>query len=282
MNRESTGVCVLGSPRSGTSLTTHVLSLLGVYVGEQDELKPPGPGNLGGFWEHREMMELNRRLLNAVGGSMVEPPDAWPTGEAAELLADEREEARRLLDETFGGRALWGWKDPQMCFTLPFWQSLLPEMLYVICVRNPREVARSAAEFSGIEFDQAIALWPQYMAAALANTSGAPRVVVPYDEYFSDPGKVVARLARFIGRTLPLPDDVGRRIRSTVDDRHRHHEEDLADFAADRGIPDRVVSLYLAMRTFAAVETDPGLSSGLDAYAKRIRESGAPAYSADR
>jgi hypothetical protein len=38
---------------------------------------------------------------------------------------------------------LWGWKDPATCLTLAFWQTLLPHMRYVICIRNPLDVAIS-------------------------------------------------------------------------------------------------------------------------------------------
>ena len=52
-----TCILVVGMHRSGTSALTRVLNLLGAELGEG--LMAPAPGNPGGFWEKREVADLN-------------------------------------------------------------------------------------------------------------------------------------------------------------------------------------------------------------------------------
>ena len=185
-------VCVLGTSRTGSSLTTRLLSLAGVYLGPEEELlqkdlhQLAGEGeavlarareaNPEGFFEHYRMTRLNERILRAMGGNWREPP-ALPEGwEESEALAAEREDARALLDRSFAGRSLWGWKDPRNSLTLPFWQSLIPDLRYVICLRNPIDVASSLRKRDRISLEQGLDLWLAYVAGALINTSGQPRI----------------------------------------------------------------------------------------------------------
>jgi hypothetical protein len=67
----------------------------------------------------------------------VHPPllsDGW---ELRPDLEDRRQRARKLVEREFGEVGLWGWKDLAICLTLAFWQTLLPHVRYVICIRNP-------------------------------------------------------------------------------------------------------------------------------------------------
>ena len=60
-----TVVPVLGMHRSGTSMLTHMLSLLGVELGEP--LQPPSFDNPKGFWENRFFQALNIKILQLAG-----------------------------------------------------------------------------------------------------------------------------------------------------------------------------------------------------------------------
>jgi O-antigen biosynthesis protein len=231
-----TAVCVLGMSRTGTSLTTRVLDLAGVYLGPMDELlgtelrQLAGEGedvlakarssNPEGHWEHYRLMRLNERILRALGGSWREPPEMPPGWESSPELAAERDEARALLFESFAGHELWGWKDPRSSLTLPFWQCLIAEMRYVICLRNPLDIAASLERREGMSVAQALALWRVYVAAALAQTAGRPRLLVRYEDFFADRVGTAQRLARFVGCGRAFDDWEGqRRLAETVDER---------------------------------------------------------------
>src|SRR5687767_14859611 len=99
--------------RSGTSATTRVLNLLGMYVGPDDMLVRANPNNPKGTYEHRELMRLNQAVLRVVGGIWKEPPTLTEGWENDPALDPIREHAREVISDTFDGVGLWGWKDPR-------------------------------------------------------------------------------------------------------------------------------------------------------------------------
>lgn len=248
MGGEETVVCVMGMSRSGTSLTTRILNLCGLYLGPEEELLGRLPSNLDGHWENRPILRFNEWLLRSLGGNWKTPPEMPPGWELAAGLMAERHAARGFLERTFAGHPLWGWKDPRNCLTLPFWQHLVSEMRYVICLRNPIDVAASLERREGGEVGAAFELWLAYANAALANTEGRPRIVIAYEDYFDDWRAAVARLLRFaFGESPPAGADVLDRIRDTVKADLRHHATPVEAVLTDPRVPSDVASLYLRL-----------------------------------
>src|SRR6516162_6096727 len=125
--------CLLGMHRSGTSLIARIINLLGVSLGPKEHLMKPLLENPRGFWEHTALTGINEEILAKLGGNWHEPP-AFPAGwERSPQFADLRRRARALIEADFNTVDSWGWKDPRNCLTLPFWQSILPAIHYVIC-----------------------------------------------------------------------------------------------------------------------------------------------------
>ena len=58
-------ICVLGMHRSGTSLATRALHLLGVSLGPDEHLMRPRADNPLGFFEHQPLTDLNDEILLA-------------------------------------------------------------------------------------------------------------------------------------------------------------------------------------------------------------------------
>lgn len=252
-----TVVCVLGAPRSGTSLTTRILSLCGLYLGESDEMIPANAANEAGFWELRCFVDLNARILKRLGGTgYVAPfkPRGWEDGKEFDR---DRDEAHRLVADTFGGRQAWGWKDPRNSITLPFWQQLLPTTRHVICFRDPLDSAvsgsRMAPERLDLDAAKALELWQHYVAAAIANTIGRPRLFVQYESYFDDWRQTVAHLMKFCG--LPNPTlEVEQQIENLIDPNLRHHAASIASLEVEAELPESALSLFQGLRRVAEVD----------------------------
>jgi len=243
-------VCVLGAPRCGTSLTARLLSVCGLYLGESEELVPPGPGNPAGFWELRRVARITERILAAKGGNNFSAPHL-PDGWQRRLdLQAEREEARDLMAELFADREVWGWKDARTSLTLPFWQDLLPPMRYVICMRNPLDMAASIRRFAAqrqydLSLERGLDLWQSYISSAILNTRGQPRLFVAYEEYFDDRLATTARLAHFAGL-----DPAGKQetaIGEVIDVSLRHHVGAPGQGEWRGEIPAETASLYSAI-----------------------------------
>jgi hypothetical protein len=248
-------VCVLGMHRSGTSLITRALNLLGVELGPEEHHLEPAPDNPRGFWEHRRFMKLNEKILARRGGDTCDPPPAPPGWEKAGDLEDLRQRARAILEQDFAGARMWGWKDPRTCLTLPFWQHLLPPMRYVLCFRNPVDVARSLQRRDGFSTASGINLWLAYTQRAIRDTAGQPRVVVFYDEFLDDWKWELCRLAEFID--VPSRAQEGGVLRGMadfLDQDLRHHRTSPRDSmdGARLGVPAR--AHLLAQQAYFALQ----------------------------
>jgi len=285
-----TGVCVLGMSRSGTSLTARLLRQAGVYLGPDEELlqedlrQLQGEGedvlarareaNPGGFFEHYRMTRLNERILRALGGNWREPPPTPPGWQLSDALLAEREEAQSLIEESFGDRRPWAWKDPRNSLTLPLWQAIVPDMSYVICLRNPLDVAASLQRRDGISPEHGIDLWLIYVASALVNTSGRPRLLLPYESYFRDPAEASARLARFAG--CPVDAENGNPpLDGAADERLWRNRTSRIEAA--RSLPAEAAAFYLLTEMLASAAPESGgggdgdgLHAAVDEYAERV------------
>jgi hypothetical protein len=274
---EPTIVCVLGMHRSGTSLVSRVLNVLGLDLGPEEHLMRPNSENPTGYWESRPIKRINDEILSRLGGSWFEPPERGVGWEHRPALAGPRREARELIAADFSDSELWGFKDPRNSLTLPFWQRFLEPMRYVICFRNPLDVAASleTREEEPVPFEQGIGLWLTYVRGALAHTAGHPRELVFYEDLMADPGPVVDRLARFIGRprSAAAKPDTRAEIRAAVAEGLWHHRTTVPDVVDATGLAFHVKALYLALRLFVPGEESVG-AEVLDLFGAYAADAG--------
>jgi hypothetical protein len=139
--------------RSGTSALARGLQMLGVYLG--NDFIDPKPDNPTGYWEDRNIFEINERLLAVFGLKWEEVAlidgARWDEPQV-ELL---RNEAVAYLKSQFVNHSLWGFKDPRTIRLLPFWRSALRSLevdeCYLVVIRNPRSVADSLIRRHGMD-----------------------------------------------------------------------------------------------------------------------------------
>lgn len=193
-------VCVLSVGRSGTSLTARAINLLGVHLGAEQDMMSPSEQNERGYWENVAIHRLNEELLEGFGGSWYRPPDLTPGWAHDEGLERVRERAVAVARELAGQGRRWGFKDPRTIVLLPFWQRVVGEMDYVICVRRADAFVRSVQELDppdGTPHATA-GLWLDMNAAALRQTVGERRMFVFYEDWFEDSRQVAQRLATYL------------------------------------------------------------------------------------
>lgn len=273
-------IVVLGMARTGTSATTRLLNLCGVEVGPEANLMPPNPDvNAKGFYEHFPLVQINVALLGRLGGTWREPPALSPGWELDPTFDDLREEARGLIAEDFSTARAWTFKDPRTSLTLPFWRPLLGEVDYVICHRQPLDVAASLERRDGLTLEQGLALWERYMAASILHTAGARRLFIGYDEYFDARDGALAALTAFAGASALAVDEAFRAQAATwldVSMRHHHrtHLELLTEPQAGENLERLHLLLELAVRSrdrepaLAGARGGGPISDALDAVAK--------------
>jgi GT2 family glycosyltransferase/glycosyltransferase involved in cell wall biosynthesis len=244
-------ICVLGMHRSGTSVATRLMNLLGVYLGAEEHLMGPHPDNPKGYWEYQPILDLNEEILGRLGGNWHEPPISPPGWETTAEFADLRQRARDLVARTFTSDD-WGWKDPRTCLTLPFWRQILPPVHYVICMRSPAEVAPSLEKRDGFTVEKSIRLWQVYTQAALEQTAGLPRHFIFYEDLIHAPHEEASRLARFLGRQDALDQPaIPAAIEDFIDPDFHRHRTSLINTLDNPNVLFPAKAFYFAVRIAA-------------------------------
>ena len=247
-------ICILGMHRSGTSVLARLLNLIGVDLGAEEVLTTePVTDNPKGYWEHHELTAISDAILKRHGGSWHTPPLLPPGWETAEAIKDLRQRARKLIRDQFAGSRVWGWKDPRTCLTLPFWQQLLPDMRYIICLRNPVDVARSLEHRDHLSAEESSSLWLTYVSSALSHSEGKPRLIIFYEDLMDDSYRELQRLADF----LRMPErarqaEVEKAAQEFVDPGLQHHRASIVQATTNPLIDLRARALYLSQRISAS------------------------------
>lgn len=190
-------IVVLGMHRSGTSALTRALIALGANAG--DNLLPARADNPKGFWEDKDFVLMNERILASLDATF-DSLKLLPTGfENTPALSEILLEATLLLRRKLENCQLLALKDPRICRLLPFWQRVFEHLQlrvdYLIAVRNPLSVARSLQHRNGFTERKSHWLWLQHYATAVAATCDTRRLFVDYDALLTQPESQLKRLA---------------------------------------------------------------------------------------
>jgi len=223
----SRAILTLGMHRSGTSAVARGLQALSVYLG--NNFLDAQPENPTGYWEDKSIVELNDRVLAALGLH-------WDS--LAPVARNEfdrfrirllRRKAAQYVKRTFESRPLWGFKDPRTIRLLPFWLRLLRDRRvndsYVVVIRNPMSVAASLFRRQAMDAATAQRLWLVHMVPHLRDLRDKPMVVVDYDLLMQQPRPQLERIARRLN--LPAPSEAASReidrfASDFLDERLRH------------------------------------------------------------
>jgi hypothetical protein len=174
------GIFVLGVGRSGTSLVTRVVNLLGIPTCVPPDLLAAGRSNPKGFWESRTTV-VGDELLLALGDGRW-----WCPAQPQEILQRTTPVVASSFSRAF--RAMhptdeWVVKDPRLSFTLPFWlQALDVRPVVVLVTRAPSETVASVGRQMGLPTGLALALWERTTRTVLQQTQGLPAIVAPLRE----------------------------------------------------------------------------------------------------
>jgi len=193
-----TVVCIAGAHRSGTSMVSRALNLLGLYLGPESEVSARAEDNPEGFWENLQFVRLNDEILLRNGGAWDMPPvlrRGWELHPNLNLLYQKAQD----VIKPFGERPLWGWKDPRNSLTLDFWKKVVPNFKTVICLRNPLEVVQSLSKRGYTSHVFGFNLWLAYNERFLTTVAAQDRIVTHFESFFVNPRAELERIAGFLG-----------------------------------------------------------------------------------
>lgn len=222
-------VPVLGMHRSGTSLTTGLLSAFGVTLSE--DLMPPTGANAMGYFESMGIREIQDELLAALGGS-------WDTSTTLKRFPDEWwrlasvQPFKARLSALVSGElqrvpGAWGFKDPRTARLLPLWNEIFSDLnlepRYVIVGRHPAEVSKSLQTRDGLRNAQSELLWLEHMTDAVIGTKDRPAALVDYDRWFTDGVGQAKHMLGALGLPTPGEDALRETLERFVSAELRHH-----------------------------------------------------------
>ncbi len=275
-----TPLCIIGMHRCGTSLTANILAKSGVNFGSPDELMSANDSNVLGYFEHQELTyEVNDALLSHFDGNWRKPPILPPNWEKSSELDHLRQRALSILSN-LKSQKNWGWKDPRTSILLPFWKSLAPQMRYIVCLRNPIDVAMSLKKREGLSFQRSSELWYRYTNDAINHTDNSDRIIVFYDDFFSRTEQAVKRLIEFTHKQ-EVDDRRIKILSKTIFPGLRHHHSANEELSQELLISDKCKNLFDSARSeFEPINnaSDPANSSKnhKDTYNRKPKVSKVP------
>jgi len=178
-------ILIFGMHRSGTSMTTRLVNMMGAYFGPENSIGTVKDENPKGFWERAEVYKLNDALLAAHGCSWSDLKN-WSFSEPLSVSDAVTENIRRFIHGMDAFRP-WVVKDPRMCLTFSAWRPVLEVPVAVLVHRNPIEVAVSLQTRNNFPLEYGIALWEHYVVGLLNNTMDVPRAFVRYVDLHQRP-----------------------------------------------------------------------------------------------
>ncbi|HET6435853.1 MAG TPA: sulfotransferase [Xanthomonadaceae bacterium] len=201
-------ILVLGMHRSGTSALARLLNLMGAYFGPEGIGIGANEENPKGFWERRDVRELNDLLLHGAGCDW-DRVAGFDADRVPPSVVEEFEARAARLVLAMDAQRPWFLKEPRLCLLLPFWRKFLEAPVAVHIVRHPLEVAASLRKRNGMPVDVGLTLWERYLRSAIDGAAGLPSAVVCHRKLMLDPWSETRSLFRALEecgvRGLRLP-----------------------------------------------------------------------------
>ena len=223
---------VLGCHRSGTSLLAGIISdsLAELKDSELPEQLSAQVDNPGGFFESRQLVDLNEALLKQLGVDWQHPPLHAIQWQSAEFLP--RLHAAR---KTFAQQALnqaWVDKDPRLCLTYPAYQHVLLKRTPIAAViRHPMEVASSLQTRDMIALAKGLIIWflyNQHLSRSVINGDA----LVSYKSLVDLEENTINILSTFITKNIPeincTPDSIRSNMERKVQPNWQRNNEELS------------------------------------------------------
>ena len=193
-------VIILGMHRSGTSMLSGLLEKAGFYVGSESELLKSGEQNLKGFYERKDIRDVNDEILkeNFFDWDIV-------AGYSVDVLSKEsrlsyQQKIESILN-SFSTHGNWLLKEPRFCLLYPLIKELTCNSLKVVIYRDPFSTAKSLWIRNGIAFQYGLLLWEKYYTLLINELRTEENVyVVRYESLVSSPQDEVIELLNWLSK----------------------------------------------------------------------------------
>lgn len=221
-----TAFLILGAQRSGTSVTSHVLSRFGIDLGDEKDFLQADHNPI--FFELNWVIQLNDNLINALGHNYT---DYFLPLEKDFKTLDILKLEQKLqfcIQQEWGEKSPIGIKDPRFSITFPVWEKVLTkthQLNIIFAFRNPAGFLKSNRSLFSKwnDWDDArhLDFWLQMNLSAVYFTRHFQIYYLNYDHLMQNPLAEVSKLANFFNLDRSLETYAA----AAVDRSYYHHEE---------------------------------------------------------
>ena len=116
-------IFVLGMHRSGTSVVTRLINLMGAYFGPEELSTGANPENPKGFWERRDIRDENDAVLWSAGADWWKVADFSLDRVPDDAVGRFNNNVPKILRDLEAHRP-WVTKEPRFCLLFPMWNGV--------------------------------------------------------------------------------------------------------------------------------------------------------------
>jgi GT2 family glycosyltransferase/glycosyltransferase involved in cell wall biosynthesis len=250
-------IVVIGMHRTGTSLITRGLQVMGVNLGN-NLLPAMADVNAKGFWEDADINALNIEMLHAINSEW----DCLTPITATNIQQLEHQgyflRAVELLRNKVAQVSIFGLKDPRIAKLLPFWGMVFDhcnyDVSYLLTIRHPLSVVKSLQKRDNLSAEKSYLLWFTHVITALTFSIGKNVSLVDYDFFMQHPSDELERLAKDFKLSV-INQELQVFLDQFVDNSLRHTHYALDDLRLDSACPYPIQDVYSYLLKIASGET---------------------------
>lgn len=216
-------ILILGTGRSGTSVLTGCIGLLGAYLGE--ELTEGSNLNEKGYFESKKIVQLNKKILekNNVSWYFIDPENIKPIDINEEIIQN----IKQAILEVYGSKEIIAIKDPRLCILIANYDKALSEMGYEIYyVRIHRDefstyksLVNTASNLGGNKTINVIKKYDELLDYYLKNYLYHR---IQFDDLIDDPEKTILTMTEYLP-FMNYSENNLHKINQFVDSSLRHY-----------------------------------------------------------
>ena len=198
IKKEIKTIVILGMHRSGTSMVAGVLDILGVNMGK--ELEEANKWNPVGYFENKKFMAINKEITDEEDGLIINIPTLEKILLKKEKFIQKIKNIIKQEETNF-----WGWKDPRTSLTIDLFLPFLKNPHFIVCFRNPLEVAKSLRKRDGFSILEGLRLTMEYnkrIINFLDKHKELKCLYLSYEQIINNKQKELNKITAFLGINL--------------------------------------------------------------------------------
>ncbi len=280
-----TCILVLGMHRSGTSTMSGVLGILGVELSKK--LIESHTDNPKGFFEHKDIVELNKELLSYFGidsdGLFSKLPKNW---QEDYKIGEFKKQIKVIIERDFADTNLFLIKDPRISILLKVYIEIFNELnintKFVVMRRNVQDVVLSLYKRNKISTLEAINTYRYYYQNIDSVLYNTPHLDFWYDNFFENYESAIKNITDFFADNgLEKTFNSENIIKSFLDINLRHNKVSSEDFLTDllSGLMEQkdaeqkeIISLYEERLEILSNQSQDSLQKIIGSYEAKLEE----------